>query len=233
MRRDDGLRRQSRSRPRPTLSTALVPTRKRATSSIGFCVAERPIRSSGAVGHLLEALEAEREVGAAPRADDGVDFVDDHGADRPQHLAAALGRQQQIQRLGRRDQNVRRRAQHRRALGLRRIAGANGGGDARRARCPALRAMPRDAAARFGQVLVDVRAQRLERRHVDDAHFVRQRRTQTFLKQVVERGQKRRERLARSGRRGDQRVAPFTNRCPTAAAARLLAHRTFPQTTAR
>jgi len=33
----------------PRSSTARAPTRKRATSSIGFCVADRPIRTSGAV----------------------------------------------------------------------------------------------------------------------------------------------------------------------------------------
>ena len=165
--------------------------------------------------HLLEPLEAEREMRAAPRADDRVDFVDDHGAHGPQHLAAALGRQQQVQRLGRRDQNVRRRAQHRRAFRLRRVAGADGGGHARRLQPECFRHAAQ-AAARFGQILVNVRAQRLQRRHVEDAHLIRQRRAQTFLKQVVERRQKRRERLARTGRRRDQRVAPFTNRCPTA-----------------
>ena len=83
-------------------------------------------------GDLLQPLERQREVRAAPRADHRVDLVDDDGAHRAQHLAAALGRQQQIQRLGRRHQNVRRRPQHRRALGLRRVAGAHGGGDPRR-----------------------------------------------------------------------------------------------------
>ena len=135
--------------------------------------------------------------------------------DRPQHLAAALGGQQQVQRLGGRHENVRRRPKHRRALGLRRVAGADGGGHARRLQAELFRHAAQ-AAARFGQVLVDVRAQRLQRRHVDDAHLIRKRRPQAFLEEVVERRQKRRERLARAGRRRDERVAAFADRCPAA-----------------
>ena len=165
--------------------------------------------------HLLEPLEAEREVRTAPRADHGVDFVDDHGADRPQHLPAALGRQQQVERLRRRDQNVGRRAQHCRALRLRRIARPDGCGYTRRVD-PHLFREALETLARFGQILVNVRAQRLQGRHVDDAYLVRQGRAEPFLKKVVERRQKRRERLPRTGRRRDERVAAFTNRCPTA-----------------
>jgi hypothetical protein len=51
--------------------------------------------------------------------------------------------------------------------------------------------------------------QRLQRRDVDDADLVGQRRAQSFLEEIVERGQKRRERLA--GRRGDQRVPAVTD----------------------
>ena len=61
-------------------------------------------------------------------------------------------------------------------------------------------------ASRLGEVLVNVGAQRLERRHVHDAHLVWQRRAESFLKEPVERGEKRGERLAGSGRRGDQRM---------------------------
>ena len=62
-----------------------------------------------------------------------------------------LGRQQQIQRFGRRDQDVRRRLEHRRPLGLRRVAGAHRGGDPGapvRALRPACR-IPRRGSARF------------------------------------------------------------------------------------
>ena len=89
---------------------------------------------------------------AAARADDGVDLVDDDGAHRAQHLAAALGGEQQVERLGRGDQDVRRLAQHGRALGRGRVAGADRGRDARRRPAPSPRPaarMPRRGSARF------------------------------------------------------------------------------------
>ena len=108
-----------------------APTRKRATVSIGRCVADRPMRTSGDSADLLQAFERQREMRAAPRADDGVNLVHDDRPDGPKHLAAAFGRQQQKQRLRRRDEDVRRRAQRSRALGRGRVAGPHGGGDAR------------------------------------------------------------------------------------------------------
>ena len=62
---------------------------------------------------------------------------------------------------------------------------------------------------------MNVGGERFQRRDVDDAHFVGQRRAQPFLKEIVERVQKRGERFARSGRRGDERVATFANGRPT------------------
>ena len=54
------------------------PTRKRPTSSSGFCVADSPMRCTSWPGLLGEALEREREVRAALGLRDGVDLVDDH-----------------------------------------------------------------------------------------------------------------------------------------------------------
>ena len=125
------------------------------------------------IGGFLQPFERQREMGAAAPADHRVDLVDDHGAYRSQHLAAALGRQQEIQRLRRGDQNVRRRAEHRRALVLRGIAGSDRGRNRRGADAPRL-GRPAESAPRLGQVLVDVRAQRFQRRDVDDANGVRQ-----------------------------------------------------------
>ena len=113
--RGDGLRRRSRSRR----VRRRRPTRKRATSSTGFCVAESPMPQQRPLRDLLQPLERQRQVRAAPRADDRVNLVDDDRADRPQQLAAALRRQQQVQRLRRGHEDVRRRAQHGGAFGLR------------------------------------------------------------------------------------------------------------------
>ena len=79
----------------------------------------------------LEPLERQREMRAALVARDRVNFVDDHRAHRAQHLAAGLRREQDVERLGRRDEDVRRRAAHPRALALRRVAGAHGRADRR------------------------------------------------------------------------------------------------------
>ena len=154
-------------------------------------------------------------MGPAPRADDRVDLVDDHHARRPQHLAAALGGEQQVERLGRRDQNVRRRTQHRRALGLRRVSRPHGRRDARRGQAGLFRKLT-DAAARLAEVLDDVGAQRLERRYVDDPDLIRQWAAKSFLKQVVERSEECGERLAGSGWRRDERMAAAADFSPAA-----------------
>ena len=162
---------------------------------------------------LLEPLEGQGEMRAAAGVDDGVNLVDDDRLDGPEHVPAALAGQQQEQRFRRRDQDVRRLPQHGCALGLCRIAGADRDGDAGCGDAGGL-GVARDLAARHRQVLVNVRAERLERRHVHHADFVRQRRALAFAEQVVERREKRRERLAGSGRRRDERVAAGPNRLP-------------------
>src|SRR5262249_16656731 len=63
---------------------------------------------------------------------------------------------------------------------------------------------------------MDVRAQRLERRDVHDADFVRERTAQALDEQLVEAGEKCRERFAGAGRRGDERVMPSLNLAPAA-----------------
>jgi hypothetical protein len=153
---------------------------------------------------------------AAARADHRVDFVDDHRAHRAKHAARALGGQQQIKRFRRSDQDVRRRPQHGRAFLLRRVARAHRGRDARRFQAGLLGQLA-DAAARFREVLVDVGAQRLERRDVDDPHFVGERSAQTLDQQIVERRQERGQRFTGAGRRGNQRVPAFANRGPALA----------------
>ena len=70
-------------------------------------------------------FQRQAQVRAALVAGQGVNLVDDHRLDRAQQLAALVGRQQQIERLGRGDQNVRRMAQHRLTLRGGRIAGAH------------------------------------------------------------------------------------------------------------
>ena len=116
-----------------------------------------PLRLAAVGLQRAEALEREREMRAALRRRDGVDLVDDHRLDAGQDLARAA-RQHQVQRLGRRDQDVGRLAPHRRAVALRRVAGAH-----------ADREVGADPAQRRAQVAVDVVGERLQRRDVDEA----------------------------------------------------------------
>jgi len=67
---------------------------------------------------------------------------------------------------------------------------------------------------RYRQVLVDVGRERLERRDVNDAHFVRQVRFDAFAQQLVERGEEGGERLPRAGRCRDQRIFAAADRAP-------------------
>ena len=103
--------------------------------------------------------------------------------------------------------------QHCRALGLGGVAGANGRRDARRLQSRLLGEQA-DGAPRLGQVLVNVGAQRLQRRHVYHPDLVGQRTFEARAEEVVERRQKGGERLAGSGRRGDERVTPGADRLP-------------------
>ena len=151
--------------PEPT------PTRNCATRSIGFCVADRPMRSS------LPPLSADSRSSERARCEprlfgaSGVDLVDDHGARRCQHRAAGVGAQEDVERLRRRDDDVRRRLAHAVALGGRGVARAHPGADFDVGQ--ALRLQGRaDARERRFQVAVDVVRQRLQRRDVDDLRLV-------------------------------------------------------------
>ena len=111
---------------------------------MGFCVAERPILWGGwwrpvrnwpgretifAADECVEAFEREGEVGAAFVVGDGVDLVDDDGADAAEVLARLARGEQDVKRLGRGDEDVRRVAEHGGALFGERVAGADSGAD--------------------------------------------------------------------------------------------------------
>ena len=149
-------------------------------------------------GRLGQPLERERQVRAALCLRDGVDLVHDHLLGAVEDLRRLAG-EHQVQRLGRRDEDVRRLADHRLALALRRVAGADGDLD-----------VGADAAQRRAQVLLHVVGERLERRDVDEPGAVRGR----LGDEPVERPQERRERLAGAGGRADQGVLARGDRRP-------------------
>ena len=136
-----------------TVHSRLGPTRKLAIRSSGRCVAERPMRWTVASGPRPSSWVRTRwssrsrvRARCAPRlvGGDGVDLVDDHRLDVREDLVRPRGHHQ-IERLGRRDQDVRRLAEHRLAVLLRRVAGSEADLD-RRA----------DALERRAQVAIDV-----------------------------------------------------------------------------
>ena len=97
-------RRRARSAGRPRRSGRSP--RAAAASPRGRCA------GTGCSDERVEPLEGERQVRAALRPGDGVHLVEDQRLDRPQHLAGLRGEHQE-ERLGRRDEDVRRLAQHR------------------------------------------------------------------------------------------------------------------------
>ena len=149
-----------------------------------------------AAGQVLEALERQREVGAALGARHRVDLVDDHRLGVHQELAR-LRREHQVERLGCGDEHVGRRAQHRLALPLGGVAGADGDAD-----------VAADALERGAQVLLDVVRERLQGGDVDEAA------APGFGGQAVEAPQERGERLSRARGRRYQHVLTAGDRGP-------------------
>ena len=165
------------------------------------------------LGDVIEPRQRERQMRAALVANDGVDFVDDYGANRAQDLARALRRQHQVERLGCGDQDLRRPLDNRLTLGLGCVPGAQPHADPGQ-RNAALVGQLADLGQRLLEVATDVVGQRLERRDIEDARLVRQLSTLTLADQLVDPGQEGRQRLARPGRSGNQAVLPCPNRGP-------------------
>ena len=164
---------------------------------------------------VLEALQAQREVGAALGAGDRVDLVDDHVLDAPQDLASLAG-QQEVEALGGRDEDVRRVADEVAALVRGGVAGPGGDADARR-RVAQAGGLEGDARERGAQVPLHVVGQGLERADIEDADgaglFPGGRRP-GVLNQPIEAPQERGEGLAAAGRSVDQRVVTAGDRSP-------------------
>ena len=121
----------------------------------------------------VEPRQRQRQMAAALVTRHGVDFVDDHRADRAQHLARALGGENQIQGLRRGDEDVGWATEHRLPFRLWRVTGPN-----QRPDLDVGQALLRQRSADFGerlrQILLYVVGQRFERGDVDDLHLIPQ-----------------------------------------------------------
>ena len=173
--------------------------RRREPDALDLAAAER-----------LEPLEREGEVAAALVAHECVDLVDDHGAHVGQLGAAARAREQEVERLGRRDQDVRRAAGHRGPLRRRRVARPHQHPDLGQERL-----LGADLGQRPGQVLLDVVRKGPQRRDVEDLRLVGELRP--LAQQRVDRREERGERLARARGRGDERVPSLADERPALA----------------
>ena len=213
-----------------------LPVKNCATTSIGFCVADRPMRVglflplnpkerlsgapehplnakeglSGALANQIETLQRDRKVRSAFIVGYGMNLVNDDGFDVAQNLAAAIGGQQDIERLRRGYQDVWRAAQHLAPLFRQRVAGADGSTNLAHQHA-ALGGQSCDLAQRAIEVLLDIVAQRLQRRDVQNFSAVVQSAVECFAHQAINTNKEGRQRFARSGGRGDKRGASRQN----------------------
>src|SRR5512143_733768 len=143
-----------------------------------------------------QPLERQGEVAAPLVPRHRVDLVHDHGAHAAQRPPRPLRSENQIERLGGGDEDVRRLLHHRLPFCWGRVARAQQDPQVRVGQ-PRGRQRSPNLLERLGQVLLDVVGERLER-------------------QVVDRGEESREGLARAGGSGDQNVAPRLEQGPGA-----------------
>ena len=135
---------------------------------------------------------------------DGVNFVDDDGFDGAENFAALRGGEQNVERFGRGDQNVRRACSMARRSCIERVAGAHGGANLRHQEA-ALAGELQNFAERSFEIFLNVVAERLERRDVEDFGVVGQFPAERFAHEAVDASEKCGERFARTGGRGDER----------------------------
>ena len=115
----------------------------------------------GLLEQRVEPLEADRQVRAALGGGDRVHLVDDDRVHALERLAG-LARQHQIERLGRRDEDVGRSGDELAPVGRGRVAGAHADRDAGHGDAEPPRGLP-DPDERRAEVALDVDAERLER----------------------------------------------------------------------
>ena len=156
-------------------------------------------------GQRVEALERQRQMRTAFVIGDRVNFVHDHRPHMAQRLAASLGCKQDVERFRRRHENVRRAGEHRAPGGHQRVARADRRLNLRDV-LPALAGERGDFRQRPVEVLLNVVAERFQRRDVDHFGPIRERALHRLTDERVDTGQKRRQRFSGAGRRGNQHV---------------------------
>ncbi len=161
----------------------------------------------------FEPLEREREVRAALVAGDRMNLIDDHRSHVRQHFSPGLGGQQNVQRLGRRHDDMRRAAPHTGTLGRRGVSRSHERADldVGQSRGAQFVADPRE---RTVEIALDVVRQRLQRRDIEHSRLVGQPAREALAHQGVNGGEKGGQGLAGAGRRGNQDMAGAMQRFP-------------------
>ena len=137
--------------------------------------------------------------------DERVDFVDDDGTDGAEHAPPAFAREEDVERLGRRDHDMGRPRGHPRAIPARGVSAANHRADLDPGETQPLE-LARDAGEWHFEIPLDVVAERLERRDIEDPRLVPEGSGETVPHEFVEGGQERGEGFSRSGRCRDERA---------------------------
>ena len=144
-------------------------------------------------GERVQALQRQRQVRTPLGARDRVNFVDDQRTCARQHPAAGFAREQQVQRLRRGHEDVRRKPAHRGALRLGGVASPDLRTDleGRHTEPRQLCAYPRQ---RLLEIALDVVGQRLEQGHVHDACRILEPPLDAFVHERIDGRQKRGQR---------------------------------------
>src|SRR5580704_120646 len=154
----------------------------------------------------FQPLQRESQVGAALVVGYRMNLINDHGLNITQDRAALLRCKQDVQRLRCRDKNMRRTLQHRTALVHERVAGADSGANLWHQEATFACHLQNFAEREF-EVLLDIVAQRLQWRNVQDLGAILEIARQRFSHQSINAGEKCGEGLAgASGRRNERGV---------------------------
>ncbi len=159
------------------------------------------------IGQRFQSLQRKRQMCAALVIGDGVDFVNDNGFNIAQNRTTSLSGQQNVERLRRGDQNVRWPLQHGPPFVHERVAGADRCANLRHQQSTVARHL-QNLAQRPFEILLDIVAQRFQRRHIQNFGAVFEMTGQCFAHQSINAGQKRGESFARAGRGRNERRAP-------------------------
>ena len=173
-----------------------------------------PGHATGRPDQTVEPLQAEGEVGTSFVPGEGVDLVDDHGPHRAEHLPAACRCEEEVERLRRRDYDLRPVADHCRPLGRRRVPVTDRDLHIRRFEPKVPRDLG-DLGEGLAEILAHVDGERSQRRDVHDVGAPSGFPGLGRPVAAIDRHQERRQCLARSGGRGDQRVDSRSDGLPT------------------